>query len=101
MKSSRLRSTVAAFAATIAPVVAACGGGQADLPGQREATALRLYVLDCGTLKADPGRFRLKSEEVATTDLSVPCFLIVHPRGRLIWDAGAFRTRIGRRPAAR
>ena len=89
MKSSRLRSTVAAFAATIAPVVAACGGGQADLPGQREATALRLYVLDCGTLKADPGRFRLKSEEVATTDLSVPCFLIVHPSGRLIWDAGA------------
>jgi glyoxylase-like metal-dependent hydrolase (beta-lactamase superfamily II) len=48
-----------------------------------------LYVLDCGTLNADPARFRLKPEEIATTDLSVPCFLVVHPRGRLIWDPGA------------
>ena len=89
MRLASLRFTVAAFAATLAPVVAACGGGQADVPQQREATALRLYVLDCGTLKADPARFRLKPEEVATTDLSVPCFLIAHPRGKLIWDPGA------------
>ena len=35
------------------------------------------------------GRFQLKKEEVATTDLSVACFLIVHPKGTLIWDTGA------------
>ena len=46
-------------------------------------------MFDCGTLKADPARFRLKPEEVATTNLSVPCFLVVHPRGKLMWDAGA------------
>jgi glyoxylase-like metal-dependent hydrolase (beta-lactamase superfamily II) len=46
-------------------------------------------MFDCGTLKADPARFRLKKEEIATTDLSVPCFLVAHPQGRLIWDPGA------------
>ena len=51
--------------------------------------ALRLYVFDCGTLQADPARFRLTKEEVATTNLAVPCFLIAHRRGTLIWDPGA------------
>jgi glyoxylase-like metal-dependent hydrolase (beta-lactamase superfamily II) len=46
-------------------------------------------VFDCGTLLADPARFRLKREEIATTALSVPCFLVAHPQGRLIWDPGA------------
>ncbi len=70
----------------------ACGGAQQSAPPGRSApqvNALRLYVFDCGTLKADPARFRLKAEEVATTDLSVPCFLVAHPQGRLIWDPGA------------
>jgi glyoxylase-like metal-dependent hydrolase (beta-lactamase superfamily II) len=35
------------------------------------------------------GRFQLKKEEVATTDLSVACFLVEHPKGTLIWDTGA------------
>jgi glyoxylase-like metal-dependent hydrolase (beta-lactamase superfamily II) len=47
-------------------------------------------VFDCGTLHiADTGRFGLKAEEVATSDLAVPCFLIAHPKGTLIWDTGA------------
>ncbi len=52
--------------------------------------SLRLYVLDCGSIHvADTTRYDLKSEEVETTELSVPCFLIVHPRGTLMWDVGA------------
>lgn len=52
--------------------------------------SVRVYVLDCGTLHiADTGRFGLKREEVATSDLSVPCFLVVHPKGTLLWDTGA------------
>ena len=51
---------------------------------------LRLYVMDCGTLHiADTRRFRLEPGEVAVSDLSVPCFLIAHPKGTMIWDAGA------------
>jgi N-acyl homoserine lactone hydrolase len=50
----------------------------------------RLYVFDGGTLHvADMGRFQLKKEEVSTSDLSVTSFLIVHPKGTLIWDTGA------------
>ena len=50
---------------------------------------MRLYVLDGGTLESDPERYRLKKEDVATTQLSVVSFLIVHPKGTLLWDTGA------------
>jgi len=52
--------------------------------------SVRLYVFDCGTIHiTDLGRFGLKKEEVATSDLSVPSFLILHPKGTLIWNTGA------------
>src|SRR5580704_3365300 len=52
--------------------------------------SLRLYVFNCGSLDiSDPERFRFKKEELATTNLSVACFLIVHPKGTLMWDVGA------------
>jgi len=85
----QLGSVMVSLVAASAMMVSACGGERTGSPASLAATGLRLYVFDCGTLKADPARFRLKPEEVATTDLSVPCFLVVHPRGRLIWDAGA------------
>jgi N-acyl homoserine lactone hydrolase len=50
---------------------------------------LRLYVLDGGVLESDPARYRLKPEEVQTTQLSIAAFLIVHPKGTLLWDTGA------------
>ena len=50
----------------------------------------KLYVFDCGILHfADVGRFGFKKEEVATTEMSVACFLVTHPKGTLIWDTGA------------
>ena len=49
----------------------------------------RLYVIDCGKLAIeDWERFRLKKEEMAATDMSAPCFLVVHPKGTLMWDSG-------------
>lgn len=68
------------------------GAGQTALATERGAPlpTIRLYVFDCGTLHiANLGRFRLTREEVETSDLSVPCFLVVHPKGTLIWDTGA------------
>jgi glyoxylase-like metal-dependent hydrolase (beta-lactamase superfamily II) len=53
------------------------------------APSVRLYVLDGGILESDPGRYRLKPEEVATRQLSVAAYLVVHPRGTVMWDAGA------------
>jgi len=52
--------------------------------------SVRLYVLDCGRLvRMDLSRFSLQPSEVTTADLAVPCFLIVHPKGTLMWDVGA------------
>lgn len=51
--------------------------------------SLRVYVFDCGMLKiGDPARYHLTREEMATTDMSVACFLVAHPKGTLMWDVG-------------
>jgi glyoxylase-like metal-dependent hydrolase (beta-lactamase superfamily II) len=50
---------------------------------------LRLYIFDCGSLKiADIARYHLKAEEIATSNMSVPCFLVAHPKGTMMWDVG-------------
>ena len=51
---------------------------------------LRLYVFDCGRLDIpDITPYQLKRDEIATNVMSVPCFLVVHPKGTLMWDVGA------------
>ncbi|MEO5922802.1 MAG: N-acyl homoserine lactonase family protein [Bryobacteraceae bacterium] len=53
-------------------------------------TSLRLYVMDCGKLKVDdPSRFDFRKDQLKTLDFSVGCYLIVHPKGVVIWDVGA------------
>jgi N-acyl homoserine lactone hydrolase len=50
----------------------------------------RLYVFDCGSLNIpDISPYQLKKEELATNMMSVPCFLVAHPKGTLMWDVGA------------
>lgn len=57
---------------------------------ERPPQSLRLYVLDCGILhNSDAARYRFKKEELATTEMSVACFLIAHRTGTLVWDTGA------------
>jgi N-acyl homoserine lactone hydrolase len=64
---------------------------------QREAS-LRLYVLDGGTLTiGDPTVFGLTREDAPElTTMPVPAFLVVHPRGALLWDTGLGDQLIGR-----
>ena len=51
--------------------------------------SLRLYVFDCGRLTIpDPSSFGFKNGELATTDMSDPCFLVAHPKGTMLWEAG-------------
>jgi glyoxylase-like metal-dependent hydrolase (beta-lactamase superfamily II) len=52
-------------------------------------TSLRLYVMDGGVLASDPSRYNLKNDEVQEQPISIGIYLIVHPRGVLLWDAGA------------
>src|ERR1700733_9507737 len=79
------RKIAFSIAILIAPLAA-----QAEHKAPPPPKSLRLYVFNCGSLDiSDPERFRFKKEELATTNLSVPCFLIVHPKGTLMWDVGA------------
>jgi N-acyl homoserine lactone hydrolase len=48
---------------------------------------VKLYVFDLGWLKARDPKV-LTDRGVNVTDMSVAGYLIVHPRGTLLWDAG-------------
>jgi len=49
----------------------------------------RLYVLDCGSIQfPDVAAFGLTNEETSVRELVVPCYLVDHPEGTLLWDAG-------------
>ncbi len=52
--------------------------------------SVRLYVFDCGSLDIpDTTPYRLSKQEVASTVMSAPCFLIANPKGNMMWDTGA------------
>ncbi|MBI2188955.1 MAG: N-acyl homoserine lactonase family protein [Acidobacteria bacterium] len=73
--------------ALIVLATAACAGCGAARP--TSAASTRLYVLDGGVLASDPARYRLTETEVQSVPLSVAAYLVVHPAGVLLWDAGA------------
>lgn len=51
--------------------------------------SVRVYIFNCGNFNLnDPGRYSLKREEMATTLMSVACYLVAHPKGTLMWDVG-------------
>ena len=67
--------------------VAAAAGGQPAVPARVQS--VRLYVFDCGVLKrGEPTAYGLTRDQVGSTDFSDPCYLVVHPRGTLLWDVG-------------
>jgi glyoxylase-like metal-dependent hydrolase (beta-lactamase superfamily II) len=61
----------------------------AQMRGAADASTLKLYVLDGGVLASELGRYGLEADDVEEVSLSIASFLIVHPRGVLLWDAGA------------
>lgn len=64
---------------------------------QPSVTSLRLYVFDCGTLiYNNPETYNLTRQEVKNTNMSVACYLAVHPRGALLFDAGLPDSALGR-----
>jgi N-acyl homoserine lactone hydrolase len=49
----------------------------------------KLYVFDCGYIATtDISSFGLKNEDTDVRELFVPCYMIEHENGRLLWDAG-------------
>lgn len=57
-------------------------------PAQRAATP-RLYVLDCGNIEVlDVSVFHPGIDQGKRKFLTNSCYLVVHPKGTLLWDAG-------------
>lgn len=57
----------------------------------------RLYVFDCGTLiNLRPETYNLTREEVPDPTMSVSCYLVVHPKGTLLYDTGLSDKLVGR-----
>ena len=49
----------------------------------------RLYIFDCGVIKGlGVELFGFKAGEVPARDFFVPCYLVVHPKGTMMWDVG-------------
>src|SRR5215813_8026028 len=56
-------------------------------PAAQAPAPVKLYIFDCGTLKSGNPDVLL-ARGVTTTDMSVTSYLIVHPKGILLWDTG-------------
>jgi glyoxylase-like metal-dependent hydrolase (beta-lactamase superfamily II) len=71
------------LAITSAAVFAGCAVRQPS----SSSPPLRLYALDCGTIEVRDMSFfaGVRGERQMLAD---PCFLIVHPKGMLLWDTG-------------
>jgi glyoxylase-like metal-dependent hydrolase (beta-lactamase superfamily II) len=83
-----LRSTLWCVLATVAALVTTAAAHAQPANGG-PVTSPRVYVLDGGVLASETARYRLTDADVEEVSLSVASFLIVHPRGVLMWDAGA------------
>jgi len=74
------------------PIIFLMTGMAVALAGQlpQPESTLRLYILDCGTIvDPDPASYDLKPQEIkGPLDFITPCYLVVHPKGTLIWDVG-------------
>ena len=66
----------------------------AQSPSPPKATSpktMRLYVFDCGMLNISAegvARYHVTPSEVGEARMPVPCFLVAHPKGTLMWDVG-------------
>jgi len=79
-----MRMTVA-----IAVLAALCSSATAARTGQPDLKGPRLYIFDNGTLNVtDPKAFGFTREELKETRLIVVSYLVVHPKGTLVFDSG-------------
>src|SRR3984893_17160907 len=88
MKSSapnRLRLFAILSIALLAAIAPWASGARAQAPAQ--PAPVKLYILDLGQLQRG-SRQPLLDRGVRIPDMSVVAYLIVHPRGTLLWDSG-------------
>lgn len=85
------------LAATLCGLPLGPSAGAANLAPAPKVTNPRLYVFDCGTLVYNkPEDYSLKRDEVKDTNMGVTCYLVVHPKGMLLYDTGLNDRLVGR-----
>jgi len=89
MKCSGSAPRAALLACAFATLLVACSGGPEVATSSAPAHP-KLYILNCGTIAPmDPKLFGLEANEIKGDGSFVtPCYLVVHPKGTLIWDVG-------------
>lgn len=70
----------------LASLTASCLQAQKIAP---PVSSLRVYLFDCGNIHGEnPLDYGLNKGDVKNPDMVVPCYLVVHPKGTLMWDVG-------------
>jgi N-acyl homoserine lactone hydrolase len=73
----------------LAVLGALIGAGAHAQGGVAPPKTPRIYVFENGSIKGlDPGLFNFKRDEIQEPDFVVMSYLIVHPRGTLMFDSG-------------
>jgi N-acyl homoserine lactone hydrolase len=81
---TRLAAAVLAAAAIAGPIA-----GRSLAAGAQPPKSPRLYIFDCGVINGlGVELFGFKKDEVPVRDFFVPCYLVAHPKGTLMWDVG-------------
>ena len=81
------RIALPALALVALPLLPFSATGQQKKPAAPKS--VRLYILDCGDITGvGEAQFGFKPGQLADSHMITPCYLIVHPRGTLMWDTG-------------
>src|ERR1700704_6502150 len=87
-KAKTMRTRIAEVAGTLCFIAGTTTSAQQPRANPR-VQSVRLYIFDCGVLKrGEPTSYGLTRSQDGSTDFSDPCYLVVHPRGTLLWDVG-------------
>jgi N-acyl homoserine lactone hydrolase len=82
----RLKQWIACIAVAGGVAAASCDAQRAQTP----PVSPRIYVFENGSISGlDPALFNFRREELREVDFVNRSYLIVHPRGTLMFDAGA------------
>jgi glyoxylase-like metal-dependent hydrolase (beta-lactamase superfamily II) len=72
---------------SISLVISGCQVDDSTEAGTK--SSLKLYIFDCGMLRFDSiESFTVSDDESDIRDFIVPCYVVEHENGRLLWDGG-------------